>query len=100
MSKIFCVCSDFADIFDVDWFISSLAKDVKIVKRIPSKIMRSMEKPPYTMRVPRKSTPEDYLELVLPILLRRRVRKLLLSSGINTSYSIDSCSFLKTLRIV
>ncbi|XP_057518715.1 O-fucosyltransferase 29-like isoform X2 [Amaranthus tricolor] len=68
--------SDFADIFDVDWFISSLAKDVKIVKRVPSKVMRSMEKPPYTMRVPRKSTPEDYLELVLPILLRRRVVQL------------------------
>ncbi|KMT11865.1 hypothetical protein BVRB_5g104410 [Beta vulgaris subsp. vulgaris] len=68
--------SDFADIFDVDWFISSLAKDVKIVKRIPDKVMRSMEKPPYTMRVPRKSTPEDYIELVLPILLRRRVVQL------------------------
>ncbi|CAO2819380.1 unnamed protein product [Amaranthus hypochondriacus] len=68
--------SDFADIFDVDWFISSLAKDVKIVKRVPDKVMRSMEKPPYTMRVPRKSTPEDYIELVLPILLRRRVLQL------------------------
>lgn len=65
--------SDFADIFDVDWFISSLAKDVRIVKRVPETVMRSMDKPPYTMRVPRKSTPEDYLELVLPILLRRRV---------------------------
>ncbi|XP_074264778.1 O-fucosyltransferase 29-like [Silene latifolia] len=68
--------SDFADIFDVDWFIHSLAKDVKIVKRVPDKVMRSMEKPPYTMRVPRKSTPEDYVELVLPILLRRRVVQL------------------------
>ncbi|XP_021757794.1 uncharacterized protein At1g04910-like [Chenopodium quinoa] len=68
--------SDFADIFDVDWFISSLAKDVKIVKRVPDKIMRSMEKPPYTMRVPRKSTPEDYIELVLPILMRRHVVQL------------------------
>ena len=80
MPLSFYVCSDFADIFDVDWFISSLAKDVKIVKRVPDKVMRSMEKPPYTMRVPRKSTPEDYIELVLPILLRRRVSKRLLSS--------------------
>lgn len=64
--------SDFADIFDVNWFISSLVKDVKIVKRVPEKIMRSMEKPPYTMRVPRRSTTEDYMELVLPILFRRR----------------------------
>ncbi|KAL9242783.1 hypothetical protein vseg_016749 [Gypsophila vaccaria] len=68
--------SDFADIFDVEWFIHSLAKDVKIIKRVPEKVMRSMEKPPYTMRVPRKSTPEDYIELVLPILLRRRVVQL------------------------
>lgn len=68
--------SDFVNIFDVDWFISSLAKDVTIVKRVPDKVMRSMEKPPYTMRVPRKSTPEYYLDQVLPILLRRRVVQL------------------------
>lgn len=35
-----------------------------------------MEKPPYTMRVPRKSTPEFYLEQVLPILLRRHALQL------------------------
>ncbi|KAL1355845.1 hypothetical protein AAHE18_05G141700 [Arachis hypogaea] len=68
--------SDFHDIFDVDWFISSLAKDVTIVKRVPDKFMRSMEKPPYTMRVPRKSEPEYYLDQVLPILLRRQVVQL------------------------
>ncbi|PON40664.1 O-fucosyltransferase [Parasponia andersonii] len=68
--------SDFVDIFDVNWFISSLAKDVTIVKRVPDKVMRSMEKPPYTMRVPRKSAPEYYLDQVLPILLRRRVVQL------------------------
>ncbi|KAL8144185.1 hypothetical protein V2J09_017217 [Rumex salicifolius] len=68
--------SEFADIFDVDWFIKYLAKDVKIVRRVPDKVMRSMEKPPYTMRVPRKSTPEDYLDIVLPILSRRRVVQL------------------------
>lgn len=68
--------SDFSNIFDVNWFISSLAKDVIVVKRVPDKVMRSMEKPPYTMRVPRKSTPEYYLDQVLPILLRRRVVQL------------------------
>ncbi|KAG6477868.1 hypothetical protein ZIOFF_061300 [Zingiber officinale] len=66
--------SDFVDIFDVDWFISSLSKDVTIIKRISDKVMRSMEKPPYTMRPPRKSSAEYYLDQVLPILLRRRVR--------------------------
>ncbi|OAY56729.1 hypothetical protein MANES_02G040500v8 [Manihot esculenta] len=68
--------SDFVNIFDVDWFISYLAKDVTIVKRVPDKVMRSMEKPPYTMRVPRKSPPEYYLDQVLPILLRRHVVQL------------------------
>lgn len=68
--------SDFLNIFDVDWFISYLRKDVTIVKRVPEKVMRSMEKPPYTMRVPRKSEPEYYLDQVLPILLRRRVVQL------------------------
>ncbi|KAJ6327305.1 hypothetical protein OIU78_014224 [Salix suchowensis] len=68
--------SDFVNIFDVDWFISYLAKDVTIVKRVPDKVMRSMEKPPYTMRVPRKSPPEYYLDQVLPILLRRRAVQL------------------------
>ncbi|XVE57641.1 hypothetical protein DITRI_Ditri04bG0106100 [Diplodiscus trichospermus] len=68
--------SDFVNIFDVNWFISYLAKDVTIVKRVPDKFMRSMEKPPYTMRVPRKSPPEYYQDQVLPILKRRRVLQL------------------------
>lgn len=68
--------SDFPHVFDVDWFISSLSKDVTVVKRVPDKVMRSMEKPPYTMRVPRKSSPEYYIDQVLPILLRRRVVQL------------------------
>ncbi|KAK1419053.1 hypothetical protein QVD17_28210 [Tagetes erecta] len=68
--------SDFANIFDVDWFISYLAKDVPVVKRVPDKFMRSLEKPPYTMRVPRKSEPQFYLDEVLPILMKRRVVQL------------------------
>lgn len=68
--------SDFANIFDVDWFISYLAKDVPVVKRVPDKYMRSLEKPPYTMRVPRKSEPQYYLNEVLPVLLRRHVVQL------------------------
>ncbi|MFS7924173.1 putative GDP-fucose protein O-fucosyltransferase [Helianthus anomalus] len=68
--------SDFANIFDVDWFISYLAKDVPVVKRVPEKVMRSLEKPPYTMRVPRKSEPQFYLDEVLPILTKRQVLQL------------------------
>lgn len=72
----------------MDWFISSLSKDVTVVKRVPDKVMRSMLKPPYTMRVPRKSEPNYYLDEVLPILLRRRVRK--------PENVIASCVFLYT----
>ncbi|KAA3475841.1 GDP-fucose protein O-fucosyltransferase [Gossypium australe] len=57
--------SDFVNIFDVDWFISYLAKDVTVVKRVHGKTSI------YTMRVPRKSPPEYYLDQVLPILRRR-----------------------------
>ncbi|KAJ4841655.1 O-fucosyltransferase 29 [Turnera subulata] len=33
--------------------------------------MRCLAKPPYTIRVPRKSPPKYYLDQVLPVLLRR-----------------------------
>lgn len=68
--------SDFSDIFDVDWFISYLSKDVTIVKRIPYEVMMSMDKLPWTMRAPRKSMPEFYIDEVLPILMRRRALQL------------------------
>ena len=72
------ICSDFSDIFDVDWFISYLSKDVTIVKRIPYEVMMSMDKLPWTMRAPRKSMPDFYIDEVLPILMRRRVSNTLL----------------------
>ncbi|KAK9075712.1 hypothetical protein SSX86_004041 [Deinandra increscens subsp. villosa] len=68
--------SEFANIFDVDWFISFLSKDIPVVKRVPDKYMRALEKLPYTMRVPRKSEPQYYLDEVLPTLLRRHVVQL------------------------
>ncbi|NP_001152142.2 growth regulator like protein [Zea mays] len=68
--------SDFSDIFDVEWFISHLSKDVTIVKRIPYEVMLSMDKLPWTMRAPRKSVPEFYIDEVLPILMRRRALQL------------------------
>ncbi|XP_057815161.2 O-fucosyltransferase 29 isoform X2 [Cryptomeria japonica] len=67
--------SDFADIFDVGWFISSLLSDVTIVKEVPEKVMQEIERP-YTMRVPRKSSQHFYHNRVLPMLLSRRVVKL------------------------
>lgn len=68
-----CVCcSNFAEIFDVNWFISFLKKDVKILKDLPrkgGKLIRA----PYNMRVPRKCTPRCYQTRVLPVLLKKHV---------------------------
>ncbi|KAG4211202.1 hypothetical protein ERO13_A02G084000v2 [Gossypium hirsutum] len=61
--------SDFTDIFDVDWFISFLSKDVKIIKQLPKRGWRTWT--PYTMRVPRKCSERCYLNHVLLVLLKR-----------------------------
>nr|CAB3454128.1 unnamed protein product [Digitaria exilis] len=63
--------SNFSEIFDMDWFISFLAKDVKIIKEPPEKGGKPMK--PYKMRVPRKCTPRCYLNRVLPALLTKHV---------------------------
>ncbi|XP_062194662.1 O-fucosyltransferase 6-like isoform X1 [Phragmites australis] len=63
--------SNFSEIFDIDWFISFLAKDVKIIKEPPEKGGKAMR--PYKMRVPRKCTPRCYLNRVLPALLKKHV---------------------------
>ncbi|XP_052194896.1 O-fucosyltransferase 16 [Diospyros lotus] len=56
--------SNFSEIFDVDWFISYLSKDVKIIKQLPTKGGKLMN--PYRMRVPRKCSPSCYQTRVLP----------------------------------
>lgn len=66
--------SDFAHIFDVDWFISSLSKDVRIVKVLPE--IGGKVRAPHRMRVPRKCTPRCYLNRVLPALLKKHVVRL------------------------
>ncbi|KAK9129274.1 hypothetical protein Sjap_009761 [Stephania japonica] len=66
--------SDFTQIFDVDWFISFLSKDVKIIKELPRKGGKIMT--PYTMRVPRKCTPRCYQNRVVPVLLKKRAVQL------------------------
>lgn len=35
------ICSNFSDIFDEEWFISSLANDVKIIKKLPKKLLKA-----------------------------------------------------------
>ncbi|KAJ9178756.1 hypothetical protein P3X46_010613 [Hevea brasiliensis] len=63
--------SDFSEIFDVDWFISFLSKDVKIIKQLPMKEGKVLT--PYHMRVPRKCTPKCYQNRVLPVFNKKHV---------------------------
>ncbi|PKA60105.1 Uncharacterized protein AXF42_Ash009789 [Apostasia shenzhenica] len=64
--------SNFAEVFDVDWFISSLSNDVKIVRELPIKVEK-LAPAPYNMRVPRKCTPNCYQNRVLPALVKKHV---------------------------
>lgn len=66
--------SDFAEIFDVDQFISFLSKDVKIIKELPSNGRKTLT--PYTMRVPRKCNPKCYESRVLPVLNKKHAVRL------------------------
>ncbi|OWM84010.1 hypothetical protein CDL15_Pgr004441 [Punica granatum] len=66
--------SNFNDIFDVDWFISFLSKDVEIIKQLPEKGGKAWT--PHTMRVPRKCTPKCYQTRVLPVLNKKHAVQL------------------------
>lgn len=66
--------SDFSNIFDVEWFIASLEKDVKIIRELPEiggKVTR-----PQVMRVPRKCNARCYENRVLPVLKKKHVVRL------------------------
>lgn len=63
--------SNFSEIFDIDWFITFLSKDVKIIKQLPKRGGRAWT--PYNMRVPRKCSERCYQNRVLPVLLKRHV---------------------------
>ncbi|OMO92031.1 GDP-fucose protein O-fucosyltransferase [Corchorus olitorius] len=66
--------SDFDEIFNVDWFISSLKRDVKIIKELPPKGGKAWV--PRSMRVPRKCTPKCYQTRVLPVLNKKHAVQL------------------------
>ncbi|XP_050235347.1 O-fucosyltransferase 6-like [Mercurialis annua] len=66
--------SDFGEIFDVDWFISFLTKDVKIIKQLP--VTNGKVIAPYHMRVPRKCTPKCYQNRVLPLFNKKQAIQL------------------------
>ncbi|KAI5353593.1 hypothetical protein L3X38_006487 [Prunus dulcis] len=68
--------SNFSEIFDVDWFISFLSKDVKIIKQLPRRGKGGKAWTPSTMRVPRKCSERCYQNRVLPVLLKRHAVQL------------------------
>ncbi|KAK6121536.1 hypothetical protein DH2020_044727 [Rehmannia glutinosa] len=55
--------SNFSEIFDVDWFITYLSKDVRIIKQLPLEKAGKV----ITTRVPRKCNPKCYHSRILPI---------------------------------
>ncbi|MCO5548509.1 hypothetical protein L7F22_001969 [Adiantum nelumboides] len=67
--------SNFSDIFDVEWFISTLASDVTIVKELLPSLGINKDKI-YSMRVPRKCTPEYFKDRVLPLLQKKKAVQL------------------------
>lgn len=66
--------SNFSQLFDADWFITSLRNDIRVVKQLPN--MGEKFVTPYTVRVPRKCTPKCYEGRVLPVLVKKRVVRL------------------------
>lgn len=66
--------SNFSEIFDVDWFISFLSKDVKIIKQLPKRGGKTWS--PYTMRVPRKCNERCYVNRLLPVLQKKHAVQL------------------------
>lgn len=86
--------SNFSDIFNVDWFISQLANDVKIIKELPPR--RGQIWIPYTMRVPRKCNEKCYLSRVSPVLSKKQAVQLnkfdyRLSNKLETEYQKLRC---------
>ncbi|KAJ1411504.1 putative O-fucosyltransferase, plant [Sesbania bispinosa] len=86
--------SNFSEIFDVNWFISYLSKDVKIVKQLPRKGGKTLS--PYNMRVPRKCNERCYINRILPVLLKKRAVQLnkfdyRLANRLDTEYQKLRC---------
>ncbi|XP_068484311.1 O-fucosyltransferase 16-like isoform X2 [Phaseolus vulgaris] len=86
--------SNFSEIFDVDWFISSLSKDVKIIKQLPSKGRKPLSA--YNMRVPRKCNERCYITRILPVLLKKHAVQLSkfdyrLANRLDTEYQKLRC---------
>ncbi|KAG7024114.1 hypothetical protein SDJN02_12927 [Cucurbita argyrosperma subsp. argyrosperma] len=66
--------SNFSEIFDVDWFVSFLSRDVKIIHQLPKRGGKTWNT--HSMRVPRKCSERCYQTRVLPVLLKRHAIQL------------------------
>ncbi|KAK8606170.1 hypothetical protein V6N13_102925 [Hibiscus sabdariffa] len=62
--------SGFAQIFNIDRFISSLSRDVRIVKELPPEGGKPWI--PRRMSLPRKCNEKCYLSRVLPVLIKKK----------------------------
>ncbi|KAD7117501.1 hypothetical protein E3N88_04769 [Mikania micrantha] len=62
--------SNFSEIFDVDWFMTYLSRDVKIVKELPAINGRVVN--PYRTRVPRKCNQGCYQSRMIPLLNKKK----------------------------
>ncbi|KAL7082906.1 hypothetical protein ACP275_14G130400 [Erythranthe tilingii] len=63
--------SNFSEIFDVDWFMTFMSKDVKIIKELPQNATKVL-----STRVPRKCNPKCYATRVLPIFNKKHAVEL------------------------
>ncbi|XP_073392906.1 protein ROOT HAIR SPECIFIC 17 isoform X3 [Physcomitrium patens] len=68
--------SNFSDIFDVDWFIQSVAPDVTVIKELPQTVRKSLPKQVYNLRVPRKVPAWYYSRRIRHLLKRKHVLRL------------------------
>ncbi|KAI4367344.1 hypothetical protein MLD38_023092 [Melastoma candidum] len=86
--------SNFGEIFNVDWFISFLSRDVRIIKHLPQEEGKILT--PHNMRVPRKCTPHCYESRVIPVLKKKTAVQLTkfdyrLSNRLNTELQRLRC---------
>ncbi|KAJ7300268.1 hypothetical protein O6H91_Y026500 [Diphasiastrum complanatum] len=86
--------SQFADIYDIDFFIDYLQKDLPIVKELPVELqslnLDAIGSLVTDMEVPKESKPSYFLTNILPILLRNRVVHFL---GFGNRLSFDPIPF-------
>ena len=68
-------CSNFSDIFDIEWFITSLQPYLSIIKELPANLP-ILEDRIFSIRVPRRCTADYYRKKVLPILQKHKVGNL------------------------